>query len=155
MPCLESVISQWAILAIPAGQTIATDSLVVVTSYARSRVSGTALSVNATSGLITVNTIGIYDIHSWAEFTAAPGGWNVIEGPVFQGGQDYQDIGNGLMWHNAPAGFTIDATVMQHKTTFVVASLPQSVNLQVAHTRGSNDFVYNGGLTIVKIGTYT
>jgi hypothetical protein len=150
-PSGATVIS-WALLAIPDGQTVADDSLVVVTDYNRSGTVGTALSFNATTGLITINEKGIYDVHTWAEWDNQ-GSWQTIEGPVFQGGQDYQDIGNGLMMHPVYVG-TVAATVQQHKTTFFVADLPQSVNLQVAHKRGVDDDLVNGGLTVVKIAPY-
>lgn len=147
-PIELEVSPQYAILAIPAGQTVVSGSLDVVVDYGRSDVGGTALSVNATTGLITFNETGIYDIHSWAEFDNT-GAYDQIEGPVFQGGQDFQDIGNGLHTHRQNANYTI----LQHKTTIVVADLPQSVNLQVRHQRGSNDDLLNGGLTVVRIAT--
>jgi hypothetical protein len=139
----------WAMLAIPDGQVVPTSSLEVVVDYDRGDVNGTAMDINLVTGLITINEEGIYDIHSWAEFDDQ-GAWQQVEGPVFQSGQDYQDIGNGLMTHVNNTTYTI----RQHKTTLFVADLPQSVNLQVWHNRGINDDLFNGGLTIVKIGDY-
>lgn len=149
IPCLDPFVSQYAILAIPPGtQVVATASLDVVTNYSRSAVGGTAMSVNATTGLITINATAIYDIHTWAEFDIQ-GAWDVIEGPVFQGGQDFQDIGNGLHTHRQNANYVH----VQHMTRIYVAALPQSVNLQVRHERGVNDTLVNGGLSVVKVAT--
>ncbi len=140
----------YAILAIPPGtQSIATNSLTVVTGFTRSYVKGTALSVNASTGLITINAKGLYDIHSWAEMDFQ-GAWDLVEGPVFQAGQDYQDVGNGLHTHRQNTNYVL----VQHKTTLFVANLPQSLNLQVLHLRGSADTLVNGGLTVVKLASY-
>lgn len=141
----------YAVLAIPDGQTIADGSLDVVVNYNRSEVVGTALSVNATSGLITFEETGVYDIHTWVEMDNQ-GAWVVVEGPVFQGGQDFQDIGNGLLVHVTHPNFS----VLQHKTTIVAYDVlnniaPAGVNLQVLHERGSSDDLFNGGITVVKI----
>jgi hypothetical protein len=149
-PSLFSTITvDYALLAIPDGQTISSGSLDVITDYNRSAVAGTALSVNAATGLITINEEGIYDVHTWALMDNV-GAWDIVEGPVFQGGQDYQDIGNGLDTHRPNANYPD----VQHKTTFFVADLPQSVNLQVFHNRGSSDDLVNGGLTVVRIAPY-
>lgn len=145
-PLVEAAAFPYAILAIPDGQTIATASLDVITDYARSAVGGTAMSVNATTGLITFNEEGIYDIHTWAEMDNQ-GAYDLIEGPVFQGGQDFQDIGNGLRTHRQNTNYVH----VQHMTRIWVADLPQSVNLQVRHERGSNDFLVNGGISIVQL----
>lgn len=147
---LRWLAKDFALLAIPDGQTIADGSLDVITNFNREQVVGTAMSVNAVTGLITFNEAGTYDAHSWAEMDDQ-GAWVVVEGPVFQGGQDFQDIGNGLLVHVTHPNFT----VLQHMTRIVVFDTgtnlsPASLNLQVLHERGSNDDLVNGGISVVR-----
>jgi hypothetical protein len=155
-PATAATSADWAMLAIPDGQTVTTSSLDVVVNYNRADVNGTALDVNPTTGLVTINEEGVYDIHTWAEWDDQ-GTWTTVEGPVFQGGQDYQDIGNGLHVHVSAT--YIAATIMQHKTTLFAVEVggnlsPTGFNLQVAHNRGTDDDVFNAGITVVKIGDY-